>query len=460
LLIVGPSGSGKSTLALAIAGLIPNDVPATVGGSLALDQTPLSSYDRSALAARVGLVFQDSATQLVMERVEDDVAFGLETRSWPVERMRGRVPEALVEAGLGGLGRRRSRRLSGGQQQRLALAGVLAALPGLLVLDEPTANLDPPGADEFLERLRALGRTRTTTVVLIEHRVERAWSMADLALALDGGGRPIDVGAPEAVARRSARAMQEAGIWLPAAVQPASPAGPTGPPRPGDGAASARPSRAAIEARDVSFAYERGRPVLHGISLRIQPGERVALVGPNGGGKSTLARLLVGLLRPGDGAVRLGGDDPSRLPAAELARRAAYVFQDPERQFLAETLQAEILLGLDAARRPAAEALLTEFGLPLERFGRRSPFRLSGGEARRLSLAIALVRDPAVLVLDEPTFGQDRRHYDGLLRILDDHLQAGATLIAPTHDPRFVADTADRVVTIADGRITGDERVR
>ena len=183
-------------------------------------------------------------------------------------------------------------------------------------------------------------------------------------------------------------------------------------------------------------------------------------MGPNGGGKSTLARLLVGLLRPDRGQVRLGGDDPARIPAAELARRAAYVFQDPERQFLAETVTDEIRLGLDSARRPAAEELLRDLGLPLERYAARSPFRLSGGEARRLSLAIALVRDPGILVLDEPTFGQDRSNYDGLLDLLHGHLGAGATLIAATHDERFVADIADRVITMADGRITADERVR
>ena len=401
-----------------------------------------------------------------MERVEDDVAFGLETRSWPVDSMQQRVPEALVEAGLDGLGRRRSRRLSGGQQQRLALAGVLAALPGLLVLDEPTANLDPPGAAAFLERVRALRQTRQTTVVLIEHRVEQAWSMADLVLALDGQGRPIDVGSPRAVAERSARRMHDAGIWLPAAIErvasepstEASRAGTTR--RLSDRAVPARTTDVAIDARNLTYAYEHGRPVLQGVSLAIQPGERVALVGPNGGGKSTLARLLVGLLRPDHGVVRLGGDEPAGLPPAELARRAAYVFQDPERQFLAERVRDEILLGLDTTRHPAAEALLADLGLPLDRFGARSPFRLSGGEARRLSLAIALVRDPAVLVLDEPTFGQDRANYDGLLDILDGHLQAGATLIAATHDERFVADVADRVITMSAGRITADERIR
>lgn len=466
MLVVGPSGSGKSTLALALAGLIPGDIPASVSGSVVLDGVDIAALDRPGVAARVGMVFQDPATQLVMERAEDDVAFGLENRGWPPERMQTRVPRALAEVGLAGFGRRRSRRLSGGEQQRLALAGVLAPLPGIVVLDEPTANLDPPGALAFLQRLRALRDLRTTTVVLIEHRVEEAWRLADLVLALDGTGRPIDVGAPAEVARRSANRMHEAGIWLPAAIEPAA-AGLTSRASPGprDGRArmtrpgAAMPPAGAIEGTGLSFAYEHGRPILHDLTIRIEAGERIAVVGPNGGGKSTLARLLVGLLRPDRGTVRLGGDDPARLPAADLARRAAYVFQDPERQFLAERVRDEIMLGLEAGRRPAAAALLDELGLPLDRFGDRSPFRLSGGEARRLSLAVALVRDPQVLVLDEPTFGQDRRTYDGLLAILDRHLQAGTTLIVATHDLRFVADVARRVVTIEAGRVIADERV-
>jgi energy-coupling factor transporter ATP-binding protein EcfA2 len=434
-------------------------MPATVTGSISLDGTDIGTLDRPRLAARVGLVFQDPATQLVMERVQDDVAFGLENRAWPVERMRARVPQALTEVGLRGFERRRSRRLSGGQQQRLALAGVLAPLPEMIVLDEPTANLDAPGADAFLDQLRALRDRRTTTMILIEHRVERAWSMADLVLALDSAGRPIDVGAPAMVAGRSAQRMHEAGIWLPAAIEPRPQSWRVRErPRPGVVAEFGRPSGGIIEASRISFAYERARPVLHDISLRVDAGDRVAFVGPNGGGKSTLARLLVGLLRPGLGTARLGGRDPARLPAAELARHAGYVFQDPERQFLMERVRDEIMLGLEATRHGAAEALLADLGLPLDRFGDRSPFRLSGGEARRLSLAIALVREPAVLVLDEPTFGQDRATYDGLLTILGRHLHAGATLIAATHDQRFVADVADRVVTIADGRVVADER--
>jgi energy-coupling factor transporter ATP-binding protein EcfA2 len=463
---VGPSGSGKSTLALAIAGLIPRDVPATVEGTLTVGGIEVSAFERTALAARVGLVFQDAATQLVMERVEDDVAFGLETRSWPVDRMRARVPAALEGVALDGLGRRRSRRLSGGQQQRLALAGVLAPLPGVIVLDEPTANLDPAGAAAFLERLALLRDQRTTTVILIEHRVERAWALADTVLALDRGGRPIDVGSPRAIAERSAKSMHDAGIWLPEAIESGIPDKPRPRVRPPldaagrEAHAAARAGEGAIGAIETSglrFQYEPGQPVLHDVSLCIGAGERVALVGPNGGGKSTLARLLVGLLRPAAGSVRLEGDDPARLPAAELARRAAYVFQEPERQFLTERVRDEVFLGLDAERRSAAEALMTDLGMPLDRFGHRSPFRLSGGEARRLSMAVALVRSPRVLVLDEPTFGQDRKTYDALLGILDRHLDAGATLITATHDPRFVADVASRVLTLAGGRIAADE---
>ncbi len=461
LLVVGPSGSGKSTLALAIAGLIPRDVPAAVSGSIRLDDRDVAALGGSEVAARVGMVFQDAAAQLVMERVDDDVAFGLEQRGWPVETMRQRVPEALAEVGLDGLERRRSRRLSGGQQQRLALAGVLAANPGVLVLDEPTANLDPLGAGTFLGRLAELGASRSTTIVLIEHRVEAAWPLADLVLALDRDGRAIDVGPPAEVAGRSAAAMDDAGIWLPTAVGGSV----TGRRRPRPQPAQTTPAQttptpALIEVSGVTFAYGQDQPVIVDVSLSVERGERLALVGPNGGGKSTLARLLVGLLRPDAGSVSLGGDDPSRLRADALARRAAYVFQEPERQFLTALVRDEILLGLDPERHEAAIALMDRLGLPLDRFGGRNPFRLSGGEARRLSLAVALVRDPAVLVLDEPTFGQDRRTYEGLLDILDEHLDAGTTLIAATHDPRFVADVATRVVTITAGRVTADEAAR
>ena len=459
MLVLGPSGSGKSTLALAIGGLLPREIPASMGGLLSLDGQEIRGLPPTAVAARVGMVWQDPDSQLVMERVEDDVAFGLENRGWALPAMRERVPEALTQVGLGGLDRQRSRRLSGGEQQRLALAGALAPSPDVLVLDEPTANLDPVAAVAFMARLAALRAEGSTTIVLIEHLVEAAWPMADLVLALDGDGHPIDVGTPAEVGGRSAAQMRDAGIWLPAAVE-----------RRIRGIQLAvrrsrpRPERTPggapiIEARDLRFGFDRAEPVIRDVRLWIQPGERIALVGPNGSGKSTLARLLVGLLRPDAGTVQLLGDDPARLPPAELARRASYVFQDPERQFLATTVEEEILLGLRFVQRASARLLMGRLGLPLERFGRRSPYRLSGGEQRRLSLASALVREPAVLVLDEPTFGQDRHGYEALLEILDERLDAGATLIAATHDTRFVADATDRAIELDGGWVMADEVV-
>jgi energy-coupling factor transport system ATP-binding protein len=397
----------------------------------------------------VGLVFQDPDRQLVMERVEDDVAFGLENRAWPREAMLARVPEALLDVGLIGYERRRPNRLSGGEQQRLALGGVLAPRPTILVLDEPTANLDPAAAQAFLERLADLRARRTATIVLVEHHVDAAWALADQVLALGPDGRPIDVGAPDSVLARSGPAMAAAGTWLPTDTpRPRPPAG-----------APPDPALPIAEVYDASFGYERGRPVVRDVDLTVEPNERVALVGPNGSGKSTLGRLLVGLLRPDAGTVRLAGEDPGRLDPATLARLAGYVFQDPERQFLARSVREEVRLGLRPDEDDRVEELMDRLGLPLERFADRSPYRLSGGEQRRLSLACVLVRRPSLLVLDEPTFGQDRRGYDGLLAILGGRVAEGAAVVAATHDERFVRDFAGRRVELDDGRVVTDVRL-
>lgn len=462
LLVVGPSGSGKSTLALALAGLVPRERPGDWRGSIELDGASLAALAPAAVAGQVGIVFQHPASQLVMDRVEDDVAFGLENRGWPLEAMRRRVPEALAEVGLAGLERGRPNRLSGGQQQRLALAGALAAGPGLLVLDEPTANLDPDGTEAFFDRLAGLRAGRAATIVLVEHRMERAWPLADRILALGADGSPIDEGTPGDVVARSGETMRRAGIWMPAAIESAldraagrtgTPAGAAGTAWTADVVVGGRPL---VVGDGVTFGYERATPVIRDVSVQVAEGERVALVGANGSGKSTFARLLVGLLRPDRGRVSLDGDDPWRLPARELTQRAGFVFQDPEQQFIADRVSDELTLGLRPEERPAAEALMDRLGLPLGAFGERSPYSLSGGEQRRLSLACVLVRRPRVMVLDEPTFGQDRHGYGGLVKILRERAASGTCLIAATHDPRFVRDVTPRAITISDGRVVAD----
>jgi energy-coupling factor transporter ATP-binding protein EcfA2 len=447
LLVVGPSGSGKSTLALAIAGLIPGQIPAEMAGSLELDGQDARALGPVGVAEKVGLVLQDPSAQLVMERVEDEVAFGLENRSWPLGDMQARVPEALAMVGLAGMERRRSRRLSGGQQQRLALAGALGARPGLLVLDEPTANLDPDGSAQLMTVLASLRQERSATVVLVEHQVDLVWPLVDMVLALDADGTPIDIGAPKKVLTRSVDRMRSAGIWLPGD-DASAPVGES---------ASAGP--VLVRADGVRFGYDRAEPIVRDVTLDASAGDRIAIVGPNGSGKSTLGRLLVGLLRPDHGSIELAGSQPSRMPAAKLARHAGYVFQEPERQFLAQTVDDEVRVGLTDDELGGVDGLMTRLGLPLDRFGGRSPYRLSGGEQRRLSLACILTRRPEVLVLDEPTFGQDRLGYEGLLGIIGEHLDAGACLIAATHDQRFVRDVARRVIEIDDGWIVRNEAV-
>ncbi len=433
LLVLGPSGAGKSTLALALTGLLGREVPGRLEGSLRV-------------GGPVGTVFQDPTAQIVMERVEDDVAFGLENRGWQRERMIAAVPPALAAAGLAGMGRRRTTALSGGEQQRLALAGALAPAPPILVLDEPTANLDPAGVADLVVRLAAL-RDAGTTVILVEHRVEVAWGLADRVLVLGRDGRPIDVGSPTDVVRRHGRALADAGIWLPTDVDAALGIESAAP------LPDVTPGERIVAAERVDFGYARGAPVVRGADIAVSEGERLTIVGPNGSGKSTLGRLLVGLLRPDAGQVRLLGDAPHDLRASELARRAGYLFQDPESQFLARTVAEEAAVGLAAHERARLPDLLDVLGLPLARFGPRSPYTLSGGEQRRLSLVGLLARRPRLLVLDEPTYGQDRTTYRDLLGILREQLDPRTGLVAITHDDRLIRDLGGRSATIDGGRL-------
>ena len=452
LLVAGPSGSGKSTLALAIAGLVPHEFAGAWSGELVVGGRDVVRTPRIDLAALAGIVFQESSAQLVMELVEDDVAFGLENRGWERAAMRRRVAGALAEAGIAGAARRRGVTLSGGEQQRLALAGVLAPLPRLLVLDEPTSNLDPAGGAAFYERLARLREgPDPPTIVLIEHRVDLALPLADRLLALDAEGRPLVAGPARATFAAGAERLAAAGIWTPGeAGRRAAGPGPEGAPVGEEGVPL-------VAATGLGHRYGDGPPALTGVSLEIRAGERVALVGANGSGKSTLARLVAGLLAASQGTVRLDGNDPARLPAARLARRAGYVFQDPAVQFLSSRVGDELRVGLrTSAERARADDLLAALDLARPDLADASPYTLSGGEQRRLSVACALVRDPAILVLDEPTYGQDRAHFEVLVRLLRERVAAGTALLAATHDLLFAGEVTGRAIGLRAGRIDFD----
>jgi energy-coupling factor transporter ATP-binding protein EcfA2 len=480
---MGPSGSGKSTLARALAGLVPHEVPGTWSGSLQVGDLDIGAASARIVSGSAGIVFQEPESQLVMLRVEDEVAFGLENRGWERDAMAVRVAEVLETVGLPGFEARATAALSGGEQQRLAIADVLAPMPGLLVFDEPTANLDPPGMESVFERLAALASTRERTLVIVEHRLDAALPLADQVLLLDGDGRQLAFGAPKDVGRAHAADVAALGSWVPRAWQGWA-EGAAGAARDvgvghGEAAAASRERSAAtsdarphpvLAAVSVTVRYPRGadgteRVAIADASLTLRAGERVALVGPNGSGKSTLLFALGGLRRPSSGTIRVGqgsappDSDPARLPGRLLARLLGLVFQNPELGFVAPTCSAEIAAGLPAGDRPADPAdpavvgALREFGL--EPLAGEDPFRLSEGEQRRLGIAAATVAGPAILMLDEPTFALDRRGAVAVVDLLDRLRAAGQAQLMATHDPRLIP-ACDRVVGLDAGRVVFD----
>jgi energy-coupling factor transport system ATP-binding protein len=456
VLLLGASGAGKSTLLAALAGLLDPAHAGDASGSLTVD-----GLDPRAARDRTGLVLQDPETQLVMARAGDDIAFGLENRAVPLADIWPRVDEVLAAVGFGYGRSRRTDQLSGGEQQRLTLAGVLAFRPGLLLLDEPTANLDPDGAVLVRAAVAAAQRTTGATTVLVEHRVAEALPLVDRVIVVEPGGGVLADGPPGAVFAAHGDALADAGVWVPDHQVIRR--------RPATGSA---PDGDLLVARDVGLV-RRGaaRPALDSISTTIRAGEALALVGPNGSGKSTLLSLLAGLVAPSAGSVRgtplLAANDagtaPHRWRAAALAGRIGTVFQDPEHQFLTGRVRDELAFAPTRRGDPTAavtrqvDDLLSR--LRLTHLAEANPFTLSGGEKRRLSVATALTTSPRVLILDEPTFGQDRRTWTELVDMLAAHRDAGGAVCAATHDDAVVSSLADRVLAIDGGRAAASPAV-
>ncbi|WP_157496849.1 ABC transporter ATP-binding protein [Leifsonia sp. Leaf264] len=443
VLLLGPSGAGKSTLLAALAGVLGGDDEGEESGRLAIDGS-----DPRHSRGRAGLVLQDPDAQLVLARIGDDVAFGCENLGVPREETWRRVGEALDSVGLDLPLDTPTSVLSGGQKQRLALAGVLAMRPGLVLLDEPTANLDPDGVIEVRDAVaRSLDRTGATLIV-VEHRVDVWLPVVDRVIVIDPAGGLLADGPPESVLTGHGERLAAAGVWVPG-WPPAAPV------RRRDSV----PAASVLTVDDVAvgrtpFAARRPEVAASGISFEVAAGRALALTGPNGSGKSTTALTIAGLLAPVDGAVRASrmladGLDPSphRWRSRELLPRIGTVFQDPEHQFLAPTVRTELLVGPRAVRMdPAAasaraDSLLER--LRLSRLAEANPFTLSGGEKRRLSVATVLATAPGLLVLDEPTFGQDAITWAELMALLAELLDQGTAVVAVTHDRHVVEAIAD-----------------
>jgi energy-coupling factor transport system ATP-binding protein len=403
--LLGPSGSGKSTLLRALAGLAPHFHGGRFEGRVEVAGRDTRRFRPADLADEVAFLFQDPEDQVVFGRVENEVAFGLENLGTQPAGIWPRVHSALAEAGVARLAARRTETLSAGELQRVCLASVLALEPSLLLLDEPTSQLDPAGAEEILDLACDLG----AAVVVSEQRPALPLERCDRVLFVEDGRLTLDAPRDEALA-----ILHEG--YRPRVPEPAQG-------KRGNG-------EALVRLECVSHAYDAS-PVLRDVSFDLRRGEVVALTGPNGVGKTTLAKIASRLIEPDEGRVERQG-------------RVCYLSQDPGRYLVTERAEDEVALAVGGDLGRARRALA---GVGLEGFERRHPRDLSSGERERLALACVLVAEPDVLVLDEPTRGVDPPRKTELARLLRRDATARATLVV-THDLVFAGDVADSTVEL------------
>ena len=483
-LLLGPSGSGKSTLALSLNGLVPDAIAADIEGTVLIEGEDIAGRAPGQISERVSMVFQDPEAQIVTSTILDEVCFGPENLQLPVDAVLARAERALRQVGLWERRAETPDRLSGGGKQRLAIAAALAMATPILVLDEPTANLDPAGIAEVYSVLKDLVETGGHTVLLIEHNLDAAIDLVDRVIVLDGQGRVTLDGTPREIFDAGHQTLLRLGVWLPIAAiaglrlrragLPLDPLPLT--PHELGAALDALPSvpdpvpadrHAIVADPDVTPLLDvralrvvrRRDELLHGVSLSVPRGDFLAVVGPNGAGKTTLIQAMAGVVRPPRGQVFVQGKDVSRMDVRDLTAQVGFVFQNPEHQFITGTVADELAHGLRLQRLPESEitervdAMLERFGLTAQRD--RHPYLLSGGQKRRLSVGTALITGAPLLVLDEPTFGQDRSRAAELLALLRDLNRQGTTIVVVSHDLQLVADYANRVAVVADGSLLG-----
>lgn len=486
VLLLGTSGAGKSTLLHTIAGVLHDDDGESADGTITINgQAPAEARGTA------GMMQQDPESSIVMATVGNDVAFGPENLRVPREEIWGRVTEALTAVGLNHLALDHpSSALSGGQKQRLGLAGILSMHPGAMILDEPTANLDPSGVQEVRDSILTATEATGATLLVVEHRVSIWAPHMDRIIVLGEGGTITHDGAPDTVLTEARQELIDAGVWVPNYV-PRAPQNAIGETAGGDTATGevllraenlsitrAQPTPKQRRARrrtikrlgDTPAPVPVDLPVLRaGINLTLHAGEHLSVLGPNGAGKSTLALTLAGLLTAPDGALaatdtlRDHDGDPAHwdIPTwtpAQMLSRIGYVFQEPEYQFIRGTVREELELGprrLAALNRvPLDEDELAArtddlaARLRLSHLLDANPFTLSGGEKRRLSVASALATAPRILILDEPTFGQDARTWAELVDLIRELLADGTAVISITHDEDYTAALGGKSITL------------
>ena len=441
--ITGAAGSGKSTLTYAINGIIPHCYPGDFYGSVTVEGLDTVDASLTDLSRLVGSVCQDIDSQMVSTVVEDEILYGLENFAVPREEIPARVDEALDAMGIADLRDRTIDSLSGGQKQKVAVASVLALHPKVLVLDEPTAELDPASSVTVFDLLSRYAREHGTTVVVVEQKIALLSDYADMLVIVDEG-RIRFADTPDAVLAHSEELLA-LGVNVPRSTTLMN-------------ALSAQGLYAGPTVRNVSASYDGELAVLADVSFTVNDGDFVAFVGTNGAGKSTTMRLANGLLKPTSGEVLIDGVPTTSLKTSELARRIGFLFQNPDRQICCNTVREELMFGFKALGEegPEAEARVDAM---IERFGfdaDAEPYLLNRGTRQLLALASIIVLAPPTIILDEPTTGLDFRECVKVMDVVRELNENGTTVIMVCHDMEVVGDFARRVIAMTAGRVVAD----
>ncbi len=457
LLIAGASGCGKTTLIRAVNGLIPRSYKGELSGQILVFGEDTSSWKLSQISQQVGTVLQDPERQILGTKVLNEVAFGLENLGLPRDEIIQRVDEALAFLKISDLRDRDTFNLSGGEKQKVALAGVLAMRPSILLLDEPLASLDPASAQDSLDMVRKLA-DEGMTVLMVEHRVEDVLRIRpERVMFMDGGQvrylgklnglskvvnyHEVKLPAEDVVERaKQDKAPTELKI-LPSA------------------SANGSEKEALVKFEDVAFGYEPDSEILHGINLEIKRGDVIAVLGPNGAGKTTFVKHAIGLLKPKSGRVLVNGRDTKELSVAQIASTLGYVFQSPSHMLFAPTVREELAFGPSNMKHPKdqidqeVKTALTIVNLSDKE--QDPPLALSFGQQKRVSIAAILAMRSRILVMDEPTAGQDYQNY---MNFMDSILQMPGfeAILFITHDVDLAVIYANRVLLIAEGRLVAD----
>jgi|YNPNPStandDraft_1061719.scaffolds.fasta_scaffold07785_2 energy-coupling factor transporter ATP-binding protein EcfA2 len=487
--LLGRVGAGKTTLCMALNGLVPHATGGIFHGDVVVLGLNTKKHPVADMARFVGMVFQDPESQLVQMRVEDEVAFGPENLGIPPAEIEARVTWALEAVGLSDYRDRSPLMLSGGEQQRVAIAAMLAMRPQVLVLDEPTANLDPAGKSAVFAVLSELAHKHQITIFMATQELERIARFADRVLVLHEGRIALD-GAPAEVFQHVAE-LTEWGIGVPQLVELGHlltqctgrsyrftgmadayrqlrhqarkvrmhkvKAVPASSPEP---RINPLAEKSQIVVEGVSYVYPDGTVALRDINLSVPRGDFIALLGPNGSGKTTLAKHFDGLLKPTTGRVLVARRDTRVTPVAELARLVGYVFQNPDHQIFAPTVWEEVAFGPRMQQLPASivEQRVSEVlaRLGLTEYASLPPAVLGFGQRRKVALASVIVTQPEALILDEPTGGLDGRSREELMKLVLEFNRLGRTVVLITHDMRLVAEYTTRAVVLLNGSMLFD----